>query len=155
MPYSSAGQPYATRTDLYTVIAAAALTHPSTGTAAQDAELLRASELLDGYLRQQFILPLVRWGSDVVRMVCDVAAYRLVCLRGFNPELQGDSLYRDNFQAAELWMRDVAKGLVSPDVVDSSPTAEPGKQADARAPGAVSPAPMSVSGNRTRGSSYR
>lgn len=151
--YASAGQQYATRTDLTSVIASSALAHPSTGPAEQDKQLLRASEFVDGFLRQQFVLPLSRWGSDLVQAVCDVAAYRLVCLRGFNPEADGQ--YQDNFDRAERWLKDVAKGLISPDVVDSSSDAEPGKQASTTAPLAYSPSPVTSSGNQTRGTGRR
>lgn len=151
--YASVGQQYATRADLVGVVAATALTHPSTGPAAQDSQLMRASEFADGYLRQQFVLPLTRWGSDLVQAVCDVAAYRLVCLRGFNPETDG--LYKDNFDASQRWLEQVAKGLISPDVVDGSTGAEPGRQADEAAPLAYSPAPINSSGKRTRGTNRR
>lgn len=153
--YSSSGQAYATRADLASVIAAAALAHPSTGTAAQDAQLLRASEFADSYLRSQYTLPLVRWGSDLVHAVCDVAAYRLVCLRGFSPE--SDGLYLDNFNASAKWLRDIGTGLVTPDVIDSSPsTVNPGDHALAASPGAASPAAFNASvGSRTRGTRYR
>lgn len=151
--YASVGQQYATRTNLYSTIAQAALTHPSTGPAVQDAKLLEASELADGYLRQQFELPLVRWGSDLVRKVCDVAAYYLVCSRGFNPEVDGHFLA--NYELAVKWMEQVAKATISPDVVDGSTGAEPGRQADAAAPLVYSPAVVGSSGNRTRGTNRR
>lgn len=151
--YSSEGQQYATRADLYGTMAQAALTHPSTGPAVQDAKLMEASELVDGYLRQQFQLPLTRWGSDLVRKVCDVAAYYLVCVRGFNPEADGH--YLANFESAEKWLLQVSKGLISPDVVDGSTGAEPGRQADAAAPLVYSPAVVGSSGNRTRGTNRR
>src|SRR5262245_29771771 len=121
-------------------MAQAALTHPSTGTSVQDKKLMEASEFADGYLRQQFVLPLTRWGSDLVRRVCDVAAYYLVCVRGFNPETDGHFLA--NYESAEKWFREVAKGLISPDVVDGSGDAEPGKQASTTAPLSYSPAPI-------------
>lgn len=136
--YVSNGQQYATRDDLASVISAAALTHPAVkASAVQDAQLLRASEYIDGYLRDQFKLPLVEWGSDVVQACCDIAAYRLVCLRGFNPETDG--MYQDNFRMQTDWLKQVANGVVSPDVVDASPSAEPGQQAPAAAPLVYSP----------------
>ena len=153
--YSSAGQQYATRADLATVVAATALSHPSTGAAAQDAQLLRASEFADSYLRSQYTLPLVRWGSDLVQAVCDVAAYRLLCLRGFDPEKDG--LYLDNYNMASKWLRDIGSGVVTPDVFDSSTTTvNAGDHAPAASPGAASPAPYNpFLGNRTRGAGYR
>jgi phage gp36-like protein len=153
--YSSSGQAYATRNDLAGVISAAALTHPSTGPAAQDAQLLRASEVADSYLRSQYKLPLVRWGSDIVDAVCNVAAYKLVCLRGFNPE--ADESYLTNYNTATKWLRDIGSGVVTPDVIDSSAsTVDPGDHAAAASPSAASPAPYnSFLGNRTRGTGYR
>jgi len=151
--YVSNGQQYAQPADLYAVISQAALTHPSTGTSAQNAQLLRASEQIDGYLRQQFVLPLVSWGADIVRATCDIAAYWLVCLRGFNPEKDGQ--YKDNYDSAIKWCRDVSEGIISPDVVDGSPGATPGEQAQVTAPVAYSPQPVNSSGGTTRGTGSR
>ena len=152
--YVSNGQQYAAISDLQSVISAAALTHPAVNSAGtQNAQLLRASELIDGYLRDQFALPLVSWGADIVQATCDIAAYRLVCLRGFNPEKDG--LYKDNFDAAVRWCENVAKGIVAPDVVDGTSGATPGKQADPTAPLAYSPNPINSSGTNTRGTGSR
>jgi phage gp36-like protein len=153
VPFVSSGQAYAARIDLAGVISQAALAHPITDGAAQDQQLLNAAEFADGYLRQQYKLPLVAWGSDLVQAVCQVAAYRLVCLRGFNPE--ADGLYKDNYDSAVRWLERVSQGLISPDVTDASPSAAPGKQADSRAPVAYSPAGVTSSGNQTRGTGSR
>lgn len=148
MPYTTSGQPYATRADLVGSIAAGALTHPSTGPAVQDAKLLQASEEIDGYLRDQYTLPLKSWGSDLVQRCCDIAAYRLVCTRGFNPERDG--LYLENYQAATKWLTLVASGKVSPDVVDaSSGEQRPGDHAPEASPEVYSP------NASTRGTSRR
>lgn len=151
--YLSNGQQYATPADLAAIVSAQALSHPSTGTAAQNAALLKASEDIDGGLRDQFVLPLVSWGADVVQVCCDIAAYRLMCLRGFNPEADGH--YKDNFDSAnkkiELW----AKGVLSPDVVDASPAAAPGQQAAIAAPTVYSPQPVNSTGGTTRGTGSR
>src|SRR5262245_53865130 len=101
--YVPSGQAYATRAQLYGVIAAAALTHPSTSTSVQDDKLLQWSEHVDGYLRDQFELPLAKWGSDIVNAVCHLTAYDLVCLRGFNPELDGH--YLTNHDRVVTWLR--------------------------------------------------
>lgn len=152
--YFSNGQQYAQLADLYGTISQAALTHPSVNsTSIQNAQLLRASETIDGYLRQQFALPLVTWGADIVQYCCDIAAYRLVCLRGFNPEKDG--LYKDNWKEAISWLENVAKGIVSPDVQDASPDSAPGKQADPTAPLSYSPAAVNTTGGQTRGTGSR
>lgn len=151
--FSSSGQQYATTTDLANVVAAAALAHPSTGTAAQNAQLVNASTLIDGYLRDQYQLPLNKWGSDIVQATCDIAAYRLVCLRGFNPERDGH--YETNFKAAVKWLEQVAAGKVSPDVVDNSSGSEPGESAPAAAPLSYSPVAINSTGTNTRGAGSR
>lgn len=153
MPAQANGRAYATRSDLYKVISAQSLTHPSTGPEAQDTALLDASELADGYLRQQFKLPLASWGRDLTQKVCHLAAYNLICLRGVNPEEDGS--YKDNYDSAVRWLERVAQGLVSPDVVDASPASAPGKQATSRAPVAYSPVAVTSSGNQTRGTGQR
>jgi phage gp36-like protein len=138
VPYVTSGQSYATRADLANVVAAAALAHPSTGPAAQDAKLLAASEEIDGYLRNQYVLPLTKWGSDLVQRCCEIAAYRLMVLRGFNPEVDG--LYLTNYEQAVSWLKRVADGHVSPDVIDSSPGDQaPGDHAPEASPTVVSP----------------
>jgi phage gp36-like protein len=131
-------QAYATRADLSSSIAAAALSHPSTGTAAQDAKLLQASEEIDGFLRDQYQLPLEDWGSDLVQRCCDIAAYRLVCLRGFNPD--ADGLYLENYKQALAWLKLVAEGKVSPDVIDASGgDQQPGDHSPQASPNVESP----------------
>jgi len=155
VPYVTVGQQYAAISDLTTVVSAAALAHPTTSSSAtQNAALLRASEEIDGYLRDQFTLPLKQWGSDIVQKSCDIAAYRLICLRGFNPELDGS--YLDNYKLAVSWLKDVAAGKVVPDVQDSSPNGAPGVPSSDAQPEAVTASPINCStGNSTRGTSRR
>jgi phage gp36-like protein len=145
----SFAQQYATTADLANTMSAQALAHPSTGTTQQNAQLLRASEFVDGYLRDQFVLPLTFWSSDVVQAVCDIAAYRLVCLRGFNPEKDG--LYKDNFDSTIRWLEGIAKGHIAPDVTDASSGSTPGESAPGSAPLAYSPVPVKPWGTPTRG----
>lgn len=128
-----------------------ALSSPSISDAAtQNAALLAASQVVDSYLRQQFQLPLRQWGADIVRATSWIAAYGLICVRGFNPNSEADAVYGDNEKRARDWLKDVAKGLASPDITDSSTGAAPGKQAPDATPSADSP-----SSNVTRGSFRR
>jgi phage gp36-like protein len=135
--YASNGQQYALASDLTGTIAAAALAHPSTNLAAQNAQLLRASEFMDGYFKDQYLLPLQTWGADVVDKCCEIAAYRLVRLRGFNPEADGS--YLTDYKMAIEWLESVAKGTISPDIVDATPSPAPGTQTPAAAPSSYSP----------------
>lgn len=145
--YATNGQQYALIADLQTVLSPQALTHPVVAnTATQNSQLLKASELIDGYLRQQFQLPLVTWGSDIVQACCDIAAYRLICLRGFNPEADGS--YLDNFKMQRKWLESVANAAVSPDLVDGTSGAAPGQQTTAAEPLAFSPSEGRCTGKR-------
>lgn len=144
---------YAQISDLNQVISAAALTHPSTGTAAQNAALLAASVEVDEALRDQFEIPLTSPGTSVIDVVCNIAAYRLVCLRGFNPEADGH--YETNVKAARSRLLQWAKGILTPDVTDSSPNAAPGVHSSEAQPNGVTASPINSTGGSTRGTSSR
>lgn len=147
---SSQSQQYATIAQLIqNGMSQQALSSPSIASAdVQNAALLAASEVADSYLRQQFQLPLKQWGADLVQHVCWLAAYRLICIRGFSPTSDLDASYAENDKLARAWFRDVAKALASPDITDSSSNASPGAQAPAAQPLADSPDPQ----NAVRGS---
>jgi len=71
-----------------------------------------ATNLVDSYLQSRYPVPL----NPVPQVVCDktvdIALYQLASWRGLNTEEQGELLVA-NYKAAEAWLRDVAKGLVS------------------------------------------
>jgi phage gp36-like protein len=77
---------------------------------------------VDSYLSGRFTLPLVTYGEAVTRAVCVVAAYDLLTSRGYNPANQGDdsSQLDKRYRSVEDWLKDVARGLVTPPVTDSS-----------------------------------
>ena len=86
------------------------------------AALAAASELADSYLRSQYKLPLASWGADVRRAVAMIAAWDILSAqRGFNPDSPGDQIWLARYEQAVAWFKDVAKGLVNPNVVDSTP----------------------------------
>ena len=86
-----------------------------------DAALLAASEVADGYLRAQYQLPLTDWGTDLRRHVAMIAAWDILSAqRGFNPDLPGDRVWLARYEQAIGWLRDVAGGLVTPNVTDSA-----------------------------------
>src|SRR5579859_1411594 len=87
-----------------------------------NAALVAASEIADGYLRAQYRLPLVAWGADLRRTVAMMAAWDILCAqRGFNPDSPGDQIWLLRYQQALQWLKDVANGLLSPNIVDSTP----------------------------------
>ena len=73
-----------------------------------------ASAEADGYLDSQYQLPLVAWGFDLSTHVCEIAAYRLIMFRGFNPDSGHDQHFRMRYDDAIAWLTKVARGVVSP-----------------------------------------
>lgn len=137
------GTQYATRADL-AAYATTAVAIESIPTATQDAALEARSRWLDGYFAAQFQLPLLTWESDVKLAVAKAAAYDLAVARGFNPNAPGDDNLRIGLEEATRWAVDVARGIVIPQVTDSSPSES----------GGTTDAPIVVSGTQ-RGWSRR
>lgn len=93
--------------------------------AQQQAALDAASALADGYLRSRFTLPVVTQSQDLVRAVCNIAAYDLITQRGYNPDAGADDNWRLRYEDALAWLDKVAKGTVSPALADSSTSPPP------------------------------
>jgi phage gp36-like protein len=93
----------------------------------QDAALLAASQLADGYLGQRYALPLSAWGSDIKRAVCHIASWDLMCRRGFDPENAADAAIRLRYTDALAWLKGIAAGTLTPTgVVDSTVDSDEG-----------------------------
>ncbi len=142
--------PYAAPTDLANLGLSAAALAPITE-AQQLAALQAASDYADGALRDRFELPLVAWSQDLTRAVVHLAAYDLLVTRGYNPEAGGDPAIEARAEAARQWLRDVARGIFTPGVTDSSPAAAQGVPAPDAMPEVVSAAPVNSTGGQTRG----
>lgn len=85
------------------------------------AALEAASRLIDDYLCAQVTLPLVAFATaSLTRATCVVAAYDLMCVRGFNPE-GADGNFRLRYKDVIAWLEKVAAGTlpVPGGVVDS------------------------------------
>lgn len=73
-----------------------------------------ASSYADGYLRARYRMPLVSWGQDLTLCVAQLAAYSVMNARGYDPSSPHDQLIVKQYDDAVAWLRDVAKGLVTP-----------------------------------------
>lgn len=92
-----------------------------------DAALVAASETADSYMRSQVRLPLVAWGADLRRHVAMLAAWDILSAqRGFNPDNASNEIWLQRYEQAMSWFKDVSRGLVSPNVTDSTPTKRDG-----------------------------
>ena len=88
----------------------------------QLAALQKASAIADGYMRDRYTLPLTGdIDPGLVDAVCQIAAYRLMALRGYNPASGADSLIRQGWVDATEWLKRVANGQVSLAVTQSQP----------------------------------
>lgn len=84
-----------------------------------------ASSIALSYLRKRYGLPLVSWSDDVKAAVADIAAYRLLRIRGVNPANGRDLVAKEANDAAIQWLGDIARGIVEPEmVVDSTVSTE-------------------------------
>lgn len=91
--------------------------------AAVAAAIPAASATADSYLAARYTLPLVSWGDDLRQCVADIAAFRLISGYGYDPQgANGD--YRQRYNDAMAWLRDVARSACTPTIVDTQPASE-------------------------------
>ena len=84
--------------------------------------LSAASDLASGYFKAQFTMPLLVWGDDLRSAIVDIASWKIMKRRGFNPEVGADIAIRQGYEDAISWLEDVAKGKVIPEITDSATT---------------------------------
>lgn len=83
-----------------------------------------ATDEMNTYLRSQNMPPFTSWGNDVRRRCVDIAMYRVMIYRGFNPE--EDRLFDKLYEEALNWLRDVANGKLNPEIEDATPAKNDG-----------------------------
>jgi len=93
----------------------------------KNAALDGVTATMNGYFRKKFTLPFVQVGEDVHRCANILAAYDLLSSRGLSPDGRDQNII-DRADAETKWLEGVAKGMIVPDVVDSSPAAVEGMQ---------------------------
>ena len=94
---------------------------PRTGdTATQSAALDSASEYALGKIGGRYKRPLVSWSDDLKQAVCKIAAYELLCIRGFNPAAGADVNILERRNQADGWLTSVARQEISPDIVGAA-----------------------------------
>jgi phage gp36-like protein len=87
----------------------------------QAACCLSATDEADGYLGGGKKLPLTAWGDDLTMQVAQIAAFRIMKRRGFQPQ-GSDELIVKGRDDAISWLRGVGRGDIEPPgMVDSTP----------------------------------
>lgn len=85
------------------------------------------SAYIDGFLRSKFTLPLLTVSADIKRCCAVLASIDLIRNRGVGPD--DIETLRDEEDRQDKWLGLIAKGLVVPQVTDSSSGAAPGVHA--------------------------
>jgi phage gp36-like protein len=84
--------------------------------------LARQSAHADTYLGAKVTLPLsAPYDQQLVDAVCQMAAWRIMIRRGFNPDNNGDAVVRQGYEDAIKWLTRVANGQARLNVIQSAP----------------------------------
>jgi len=74
----------------------------------------------DSYLRGRYQLPLLEWDTDLRLAISQRTAWRILCLRGFNPESGADISVRQGYDDATRWLEGIQRGRSHPHVAPSA-----------------------------------
>ena len=89
--------------------------------AAQTYALASASSFVNGYLVDQFVLPLIPpYPQDLIRCVCVVATWDLLSLRGFDPTEGPNVTFEARYRHQVQWLEAVQAGRVTPNGIQDS-----------------------------------
>lgn len=79
-----------------------------------------AADIIDGYLRDRFTLPLTAWDNSIRRCAAIIAVHDAMAARGYNAANAGDEQLQIRYEGQIAWLRDIANGRATPNVTDSS-----------------------------------
>lgn len=83
--------------------------------------LYQACRKADTRLAARYKLPLVRWGDDLIQIVCSIATFYLLTYRGWNPQDTANAGIVTLYQDALKTLDQVAQGNATLDVQDTEP----------------------------------
>lgn len=79
--------------------------------------IMGGSEEANMDLGQAYGLPLIAWGYDLKLLVADLVAYRLARVRGYNPAIPAEDVFRISYEQTKRTLREVANRKKQLDVV--------------------------------------
>lgn len=81
-----------------------------------DKDEMRASvsEFMDSFFRARYPMPILTWDRSVRECCATITAHRLLSVRGYSTSGGQDSSLATRSAAKELWLRDVARGVIHP-----------------------------------------
>lgn len=110
---------YAVLADLAMVLPSAS--YASVPTATRQALLDARNAYADDKMRARYRLPLSSWPPSVTRAVCELAAFDILCFRGFNPGAAADQLVQFKYDQAMKYFDDVERQRTHPLVTEAAP----------------------------------
>ncbi len=110
---------YALLADLAMVLPAAAIA--SVPSATQQALLDARNAYADDKMRARYRLPLASWPVSITRAICEMAAFDILCFRGYNPGSAADQLVQYKFEQAMKYFDDVERQRAHPLVTEAAP----------------------------------
>src|SRR4051812_24761874 len=88
--------------------------------------IVSTSRFIDSFLKAaDYSLPLTRVGEDMKEAASAIADWRLLKVRGYNPDDPAHPLLRQDYLDKEAWLKMIVQGQAIPDVDDSSGSDEP------------------------------
>lgn len=93
----------------------------SVSVAEQAACCLAATDEADGYIGGGKTLPLTAWGDDLTAKVAEIAAFKIMKRRGFQPQGTDELIVKGRDDAIS-WLKGVGNGSIEPPgMIDSTP----------------------------------
>lgn len=80
----------------------------------QQAQLDAASDFADSFLAARFPVPLANPGLALKEAVVVIASWRLLTVRGFDPEDKGDVELKQRYDEALAWLKGIAESDITP-----------------------------------------
>ena len=120
MPFQNTAPTYGTVTDL-AQCGAPPEAFKKVGQEEQARALYQASRFADTRLSTRYKTPFTIWSDDLTHIVCVIAAFRLLCFRGWSPADPVNAGFMMMYQEAVKTLAMVAQGDANLDLMDTSP----------------------------------
>ena len=89
-------------------------------TTQQQGQLDAATDEMNTYLAGRYSMPLLVWDNSIKAKCCEIAAYKMICLRGFNPGSGADVNLRMRYLDAVKWCEVVRNKSIHPTVTETA-----------------------------------
>ena len=114
---------YATLADL-SVYGLPATSLGQTTAAQQQGAIDAASATVDNFFNGRYALPLLAWDLETRARTCQIAAWNILSIRGFNSGAGADDNIRTRYEDAMTWLDKVQRKAAHP-LVTPSPSQSP------------------------------